>query len=107
MRLFQTICLASAVGGALAGSVSCYSYGLVWVLGGFLLGGFGGVLSFLIMTCLGALLVHITGTHSAGEKKNAVQQAVVGITLGITVLSPFVSVAAAIGIMAVLKNLFY
>jgi hypothetical protein len=106
MRLFQATCLASAVGGAIAGSISCYAYGLVWVLGGLLLGGFGGVLSFLVLTSLCALLVHVTGTKSAGEKKNSVQQAIVGITLGITVLSPFVSVAAAIGIMAVLKNLF-
>ena len=56
-----------------------------------------GVLSFLVLTSLCALLVHVTGTKSAGEKKNSVQQAIVGITLGITVLSPFVSVAAAIG----------
>ena len=106
MRLFQATCLASAIGGAIAGSASCYTYGLVWVIGGFLLGGFGGVLSFLVLTCLCAFLVYVTGTESAGHKKNSAQQAIVGITLGITVLSPFVSIAAAMGIMAVLKNLF-
>ena len=106
MRLFQATCLASATGGAIAGSVSCYTYGLVWVLGGLLLGGFGGVLSFLVLTCLSALLVHLTGTASAGDKKNSAQQAIVGITMGITVLSPFVSIAAAMGIMAVLRDLF-
>lgn len=107
MRLFQATCLASAAGGAIAGSVSCYSYGLVWMLGGFLLGGLGGLLSFLLITCFCTFLAHITGTKGAGPEKNGVQHAVVGITLGITVLSPFLSIAAAIGIMSILRNLFY
>ncbi|MCH2183767.1 MAG: hypothetical protein MK108_17350 [Mariniblastus sp.] len=106
MRLFQASCLASAAGGAIAGSGSCYSYGLAWMLGGFLLGGFSGVLSFLLLIGLSCLLSVSTGTNVAGDQKNNFQHAVVGITLGITVLAPFLSIAAAMGLMVFLRNLF-
>ncbi len=106
MRIFQASCLASAAGGAIGGGISSYSYGVVWILGGFLMGGFGGVLSFLLIIGLCSWLASVTGAASDVEGKNNAQHAVAGVTLGLTVLAPFLSIAVAMGLMALLRNMF-
>ena len=106
MRIFQASCLASAVGGAIGGAISSYSYGAVWILGGFLMGGFSGVLSFLLIICLCSWLASVTKAASDAEEKNNAQHAVAGITLGLAVLAPFLSIAAAMGLMVLLRNMF-
>ena len=109
MRLFQASCLASAFGGAIAGSASCFSLGLAWMLGGFLMGGFAGVLCFLLIIGIAYLLSLSTGSNGmdgAAAEMNHFQHAIVGITLGLTVLAPFLSIAASMGLMAFLRQLF-
>ena len=107
MKLFQASCFASAVGGAIGGSISGYSEGIAWAFGGFLLGGCLGVLSFFFITMCCSLLVSTSGTQRAQQDElTGFQQAVLGITLGLTVLSPFLAVAAAIGGVTLCRNAF-
>ena len=107
MKWFQASCLASAVGGGLGGSISGYSDGVAWMFGGFFLGGCLGVISFFLITAGCSFLVSSTGTNQAPQDElNGFQQAVLGITLGLTMVAPVLALAGAIGGVTLLREAF-